>query len=161
RRSTVVEARCLPCLPVQPASPASWRSHRLLLRRCPIRCPVVWWRLPGAARSVGRSFPAQQGRAGLSGRGWSGWSSAARPATGSDPIEVSCNPMRLPSESAKEYVAVGPSRALRDLLHHRLRSPPHAEAYFLQPARELRRQVAVPIVLVGGMRVPQTMETIL
>jgi 2,4-dienoyl-CoA reductase-like NADH-dependent reductase (Old Yellow Enzyme family) len=80
---------------------------------------------------------------------------------GADAIEVSCNAMRLPSDSAKEYVAVGPSRALRDLLLHRLLSPPHAEAYFLPSARELRKQVAVPIVLVGGMRVPETMETIL
>jgi len=82
-------------------------------------------------------------------------------AAGADAIEVSCNAMRLPSDSAKEYVAVGPGRALRDLLLHRLLSAPHPEAYFLPAARELRKRTRVPIILVGGMRLPTTMETIL
>jgi len=79
---------------------------------------------------------------------------------GADAIEVSCNAMRLPSDSAKEYVAVGRRRALGDLLLHRLLSPPHAEAYFLEPARLLRKRVSKPIILVGGMRTPTTMELI-
>src|SRR6266566_4144264 len=82
-------------------------------------------------------------------------------AAGADAIEVSCNGMRLPSDSAKEYVAVGPARALRDLLLHRLLSAPQPEAYFLPAARELRKRTRVPIILVGGMRLPTTMETIL
>ena len=82
-------------------------------------------------------------------------------AAGADAFEVSCNAMSLPSDSAKEYVAVGPSRALRDLLLHRLLSPARPEAYFLGLARELRKQVTVPIILVGGMRLPATMESIL
>jgi 2,4-dienoyl-CoA reductase-like NADH-dependent reductase (Old Yellow Enzyme family) len=81
-------------------------------------------------------------------------------AGGADAIEVSCNAMRLPSDSAKEYVAVGPARALGDLLLHRLLSSPHPEAYFLEPARQLRRRVSTPIILVGGMRMPATMEEI-
>src|SRR5437867_6053246 len=76
-------------------------------------------------------------------------------------LEGSCNAMRLPRDSAKEYVAVGPGRALRDLLLHRLLSAPHPEAYFLPAARELRKRTRVPIILVGGMRLPTTMETIL
>jgi 2,4-dienoyl-CoA reductase-like NADH-dependent reductase (Old Yellow Enzyme family) len=80
---------------------------------------------------------------------------------GADAIEVSCNAMRLPSDSAKEYVAVGPARALGDLLLHRLVSRPHPEAYFLEPARRLRSRASVPIILVGGMRTPATMERIL
>src|SRR6266480_2872801 len=71
-------------------------------------------------------------------------------AAGADAIEVSCNAMRLPSDSAKEYVAVGPGRAMRDGLLHRLPA-----------ARELRKRTRVPIILVGGMRLPTTMETIL
>ena len=67
----------------------------------------------------------------------------------------------MPSDSAKEYVAVGPARALGDLLLHRIFSRPHAEAYFLEPARLLKRRVSVPIILVGGMRTPATMERIL
>jgi 2,4-dienoyl-CoA reductase-like NADH-dependent reductase (Old Yellow Enzyme family) len=82
-------------------------------------------------------------------------------AAGADAIEVSCNAMRLPSDSAKEYVAVGPRRALADLLLHRLLSKPHPEAYFLGPAQELRKAMSKPIILVGGMRVPQTMEQII
>jgi 2,4-dienoyl-CoA reductase-like NADH-dependent reductase (Old Yellow Enzyme family) len=79
---------------------------------------------------------------------------------GADAIEVSCNAMRLPSDSAKEYVAVGPARALGDLLLHRLVSPPYPEAYFLEPARQLRKRISKPIILVGGMRTPATMERI-
>jgi 2,4-dienoyl-CoA reductase-like NADH-dependent reductase (Old Yellow Enzyme family) len=79
---------------------------------------------------------------------------------GADAIEVSCNAMRLPSDSAKEYVAVGPRRALGDLLLHRLMSRPQPEAYFLEPARLLRQHVSKPIILVGGMRIPATMESI-
>jgi 2,4-dienoyl-CoA reductase-like NADH-dependent reductase (Old Yellow Enzyme family) len=79
---------------------------------------------------------------------------------GADAIEVSCNAMRLPSDSAKEYVAVGPRRALGDLLLHRLMSAPHPEAYFLEPARRLRQLVSKPIILVGGLRIPATMEGI-
>ncbi len=81
-------------------------------------------------------------------------------AAGADAIEVSCNAMRLPSDSAKEYVAVGPSRAARDLLLHRLLGRPHEEAYFLEPARRLRERMSKPIILVGGMRTPATMEGI-
>ena len=79
---------------------------------------------------------------------------------GADAIEVSCNAMRVPSDSAKEYVAVSPRRALGDLLLHRLISSPHPEAYFLESARMLRRHVSKPIILVGGMRIPATMESI-
>ncbi|HEV2030476.1 MAG TPA: NADH:flavin oxidoreductase [Candidatus Dormibacteraeota bacterium] len=81
-------------------------------------------------------------------------------AAGADAIEVSCNAMRLPSDSAKEYVAVGPGRALGDLLLHRLLSRAHPEAYFLEPARQLRGRTSKPIILVGGMRTPETMERI-
>ena len=82
-------------------------------------------------------------------------------ASGADAIEVSCNAMRLPSDSAKEYVAVGPARALGDLLLHRVLSSPHPEAYFREPARDLKRRVSKPVILVGGMRTPSMMEAVL
>jgi 2,4-dienoyl-CoA reductase-like NADH-dependent reductase (Old Yellow Enzyme family) len=82
-------------------------------------------------------------------------------AAGADAIEVSCNAMRLPSDSAKEYVAVGPRRALGDLLLHRVLSGPHPEAYFLEPARQLKERIDKPVIVVGGMRRPATMESIL
>jgi 2,4-dienoyl-CoA reductase-like NADH-dependent reductase (Old Yellow Enzyme family) len=81
-------------------------------------------------------------------------------SAGADAIEVSCNAMRLPSDSAKEYVAVGPLRAIDDLLLHRIFASPHPEAYFLEPARRLRQRVSKPIILVGGMRTPAVMEGI-
>ena len=68
-------------------------------------------------------------------------------AAGADAIEVSCNAMRLPSDSAKEYVAVGPKRALGDLLLHRLLSPPHPRGVLSrarQPAQEAHFQADHP-----------------
>ncbi len=82
-------------------------------------------------------------------------------AAGADAFEVSCNAMRLPSDSAKEYVAVGPVRAARDLLFHRLLARAHPEAYFREPARRLRERVDRPLILVGGLRHPSTMEAVL
>lgn len=80
---------------------------------------------------------------------------------GADAMEVSCNVMRLSSDSAKEYVAVGPDRALRDLLLHRLLSRAQPEAYFAESARQLKRRIAKPLILVGGLRTRATMERLL
>jgi len=82
-------------------------------------------------------------------------------AAGLDAVEVSCNAMRLASDSAKEYVAVDRRRALADLLLHRVFSDPAPEAYFLPWARALRAQVDTTIILVGGMRRTETMEALL
>jgi 2,4-dienoyl-CoA reductase-like NADH-dependent reductase (Old Yellow Enzyme family) len=81
-------------------------------------------------------------------------------AAGLDGIEVSCNVMRRPTDSAAQYVAVDTRRALADGLVHRIGKPPHREAYFLPWARALRRQVDTTVVLVGGMRTTQTMESL-
>jgi 2,4-dienoyl-CoA reductase-like NADH-dependent reductase (Old Yellow Enzyme family) len=82
-------------------------------------------------------------------------------AAGLDALEVSCNVMRRPTDSAAAYVAVDTRRAAEDLLVHRLGKPPHAEAYFLPWARALRAQVETGIVLVGGLRTRATMESLL
>ena len=82
-------------------------------------------------------------------------------AAGADAIEVSCNAMRLPSDSAKEYVAVGPARAVGDLLFHRVLSRPNPEAYFLEAAQQLRARISKPLILVGGMRTAATMEDVI
>jgi 2,4-dienoyl-CoA reductase-like NADH-dependent reductase (Old Yellow Enzyme family) len=83
-------------------------------------------------------------------------------AAGLDAIEVSSNVMRGYADSAMPYVAVDRSRALRDLLLHRvLRGQPAREAYFRPWARALRARVATTIVLVGGLRRTETMEEIL
>jgi 2,4-dienoyl-CoA reductase-like NADH-dependent reductase (Old Yellow Enzyme family) len=80
---------------------------------------------------------------------------------GIDAIEVSCNAMRLASDSARQYVAVDRRRALADFLWHRLLSDAEPEAYFLPWARALRRRVDTTIILVGGMRRTETMEALL
>ncbi len=80
---------------------------------------------------------------------------------GLDAVEVSCNVMRKPTDSAAQYVAVDSRRALEDLLLHRLGKPSHREAYFLPWARALRGQVDTTVVLVGGMRTRETMEALL
>ena len=81
-------------------------------------------------------------------------------AAGLDALEVSCNVMRRPTDSAAAYVAVDTPRAARDLLVHRIGRPPHAEAYFLPWARALREQVEITVVLVGGMRTLATIESL-
>jgi 2,4-dienoyl-CoA reductase-like NADH-dependent reductase (Old Yellow Enzyme family) len=80
---------------------------------------------------------------------------------GIDAVEVSCNVMRLPTDSARRYVAVDRRRAFADLLFHRLHAAPVAEAYFAPWARALRREVDTTIVLVGGLRRRETMEEVL
>lgn len=80
---------------------------------------------------------------------------------GVDGIEVSCGIMRLPSDSAHQYVAVDPRRAVADLLLHRALSSPAEEAYFAPLGQALRTAVDTTIITVGGMRTRLTMEKIL
>ena len=83
-------------------------------------------------------------------------------AAGLDAIEVSSNLMSdYVSASIRAYVAVNRRRALQDLLFHRLHRSEEPEAYFLPFAKRLRGQVDAKIVLVGGMRRPETMAGIL
>jgi 2,4-dienoyl-CoA reductase-like NADH-dependent reductase (Old Yellow Enzyme family) len=82
-------------------------------------------------------------------------------SAGLDAVEVSCNLMQAPTDSAMQYVAVRGYRAFLDLLPHRVLKAPEPEAYFLPLARKLRAAVDTKIVLVGGMRSPETMRSIL
>lgn len=80
---------------------------------------------------------------------------------GIDAIEVSCGLMAAPTDSAKQYVAVTPARALRDWLLHRVLSPPHPQAYFRPWAQAVKRAVDVPVILVGGLRSPAVMRDVI
>src|SRR5439155_18961507 len=80
---------------------------------------------------------------------------------GLDAVEVSCNAMRRPTDSAAQYVAVDSRRALRDWLLHRLGKAAYPEAYFAPWARALREHIDTTVVLVGGMRRRETMEALL
>ena len=82
-------------------------------------------------------------------------------AAGLDAIEVSSNVMRSYADSARQYVAVDRRRAISDLLLHRALAGPEEEAYFLPWAQALRQDVDTQIILVGGMRRTETMESIL
>jgi 2,4-dienoyl-CoA reductase-like NADH-dependent reductase (Old Yellow Enzyme family) len=79
---------------------------------------------------------------------------------GLDGLEISCNVMRAATDSAHQYIAVGPRRSVEDLLIHRVLSPAAAEAYFLPWAQAVRRRVKTVLILVGGLRRVRTMETI-
>jgi 2,4-dienoyl-CoA reductase-like NADH-dependent reductase (Old Yellow Enzyme family) len=73
-------------------------------------------------------------------------------ASGLQAIEVSCGLMKAPTDSANTYVAVGPRRAVQDLLLHRIWGSPRDEAYFRPSARALKRAVDTKVILVGGIR---------
>jgi 2,4-dienoyl-CoA reductase-like NADH-dependent reductase (Old Yellow Enzyme family) len=77
---------------------------------------------------------------------------------GLDGLEISCGVMRLPTDSARRYVAVDRRRAIEDLLLHRVLDRPEPEAYFLPWARAVRREVETTLVLVGGLRTTGTMN---
>jgi 2,4-dienoyl-CoA reductase-like NADH-dependent reductase (Old Yellow Enzyme family) len=82
-------------------------------------------------------------------------------AAGLDAVEVSCGLMSAPTDSAMTYVAVGPRRALEDLLFHRVLASPRPQAYFRPYARALRQEVDTPVILVGGMRTTAIMRDVI
>jgi 2,4-dienoyl-CoA reductase-like NADH-dependent reductase (Old Yellow Enzyme family) len=79
---------------------------------------------------------------------------------GVDALEGSAGLMSPKAESAPQYVAVGPRRALEDKLFHRVLRRPVPEAYFLDWAKQLRRLVDCKLILVGGLRTTETMERV-
>jgi 2,4-dienoyl-CoA reductase-like NADH-dependent reductase (Old Yellow Enzyme family) len=81
---------------------------------------------------------------------------------GLDGVETSSNLMSdYVNASIRPYVAVDRKRALEDLLVHRLHKRPEPEAYFLPLARALRRRVDTTIILVGGLRRPETLSALI
>ena len=77
-----------------------------------------------------------------------------------DAVEVSCNLMQAPTDSARQYVAVDTRRAVQDWLVHRVGAAPEPEGYFRPWARRLRDLVDVPVIVAGGMRTVETMEDV-
>jgi 2,4-dienoyl-CoA reductase-like NADH-dependent reductase (Old Yellow Enzyme family) len=83
-------------------------------------------------------------------------------AVGLDAVEVSSNLMSdYVSGSIRAYVAVDRRRALRDLLINRVFRDPEPEAYFRGFAHALRSKVDTTVILVGGLRQPQTMSDVI
>ncbi len=80
---------------------------------------------------------------------------------GLDAIEVSCGIMPKPTSSAQKYVALTSSRAISDLLFHRVFRKRVSESYFLPFARAMKKKLRIPIILVGGLRTTQTIAAII
>ena len=74
-------------------------------------------------------------------------------------LEASAGLMSPVAESAQTYVGVTKRRALEDGLVHRLFKTPKPEAYFLDWAKELRSRVKCRVILVGGLRTIEVMES--
>jgi 2,4-dienoyl-CoA reductase-like NADH-dependent reductase (Old Yellow Enzyme family) len=83
-------------------------------------------------------------------------------AAGLDGVEVSSNLMSdYVSASIRGYIAVGPRRAARDLLLHRLFKPAEPEAYFLPFAQAVRSEIDTEVILVGGLRTATTIDDVI
>jgi 2,4-dienoyl-CoA reductase-like NADH-dependent reductase (Old Yellow Enzyme family) len=88
---------------------------------------------------------------------------ALREARILDAVEPAQNVVPSYAKNVRPYVAVGPGRALADLLIHRVfpRTPVPDEAYFRHFARAIKAQTDMPVILMGGIRSTQTMDDIL
>lgn len=80
---------------------------------------------------------------------------------GIDGFETTFGVMRSYAENIRPYVAVGRRQAWRQLLPQRCWNPEGPEAYYRPFARDVRRAVGVPTILVGGVRTTGTMTDVL
>jgi 2,4-dienoyl-CoA reductase-like NADH-dependent reductase (Old Yellow Enzyme family) len=80
-------------------------------------------------------------------------------AAGLDALDVGANLIGSYGESIRPYAAVTPRRALEDLLLHRVFRRPEPEAYFLPWAEALSNRVYTAILMSGGFRRTETMES--
>jgi 2,4-dienoyl-CoA reductase-like NADH-dependent reductase (Old Yellow Enzyme family) len=82
-------------------------------------------------------------------------------ADGVAAIEVSAGITSPRIETVQQYTAVTRRRAAEDKLVHRLFARTPAQGYFVAEARALRPQVSCPVILSGGLRTIEYMETVL
>ena len=82
-------------------------------------------------------------------------------ALGLDGVEVSYGVMRSYLQNIRPYVAVGPKRAVRDKLFHRVFSQGSPEAYYRNFARSVKQHTDLPVILVGGIRRTETMHDLI
>jgi 2,4-dienoyl-CoA reductase-like NADH-dependent reductase (Old Yellow Enzyme family) len=80
-------------------------------------------------------------------------------AAGIDAIEVSAGLTTPKIESVIQYAGLTRRRALQDKLFHRVFSRQSPEAYFGDAAAHVKRTVTCPVILVGGLRSIETMES--
>ena len=82
-------------------------------------------------------------------------------AMGLNGVEVSYGVMRSYLQNIRPYVAVGPKRALKDKLFHRILSQGTPEAYYREFARSVKQHTQLPVILVGGIRTTETMNDLI
>jgi 2,4-dienoyl-CoA reductase-like NADH-dependent reductase (Old Yellow Enzyme family) len=80
---------------------------------------------------------------------------------GLDGIEISCGIMSSYVDNVRKYVAVGNRGALSDFLFHRLMREPGKQAYYLPFAERMRKSVEIPLILAGGLRSTDVMESLI
>lgn len=83
-------------------------------------------------------------------------------AKGLDGVEVTYGVMNSYKENIRPYAGVRRLQALRDGLVHRIAAPEVPEAYYRPFARALKEAgLAIPVILIGGIRSTTTMADIL
>lgn len=81
-------------------------------------------------------------------------------AAGVDAIEVSAGLTSPRVESSIQYAGVSRRRALQDKMLHRVLAKEVPGAYFAEDARRVRRAGGCPVILVGGLRRIDVMESV-
>jgi 2,4-dienoyl-CoA reductase-like NADH-dependent reductase (Old Yellow Enzyme family) len=80
---------------------------------------------------------------------------------GLDAVEVSYGIMDSYLRNIRPYVAVPATRAIQDWLVPRLWRPSGQQAYYRIFARELKKLIQAPVILVGGVRTADVMTSVL
>lgn len=80
--------------------------------------------------------------------------------SGVQAIEVSAGLTSPKIESVVQYAGLTRARALQDKLFHRVLAAPVGQAYFREIAAGLKRALAIPVILVGGVRSVELMDEI-
>ena len=75
-------------------------------------------------------------------------------------IEVTAGLTSEGIESAQQYTGVNRRRALKDKLVHRIFASEPPQGYFVDEARRTKEIVSVPVILVGGLRTVEFMNTV-
>jgi 2,4-dienoyl-CoA reductase-like NADH-dependent reductase (Old Yellow Enzyme family) len=80
---------------------------------------------------------------------------------GVDAIEISAGLATTRMESTIKYAGLSRKRAIRDKLIHRAFAEEVPGNYFVDDARRVRAAVSCPVIVVGGLRRIETMESII
>ena len=82
-------------------------------------------------------------------------------AEGLDAVECTYGLMNSYTENIRPYTGITRARALADGVLHRIFSSPVPEAYYRPFAQAVKREIDIPVILVGGMRTTDTMADVI